>query len=94
MREASKTFGLLTEHELAALAGKGLDIGAGDDPIRPDVRRFDVEHGDANHVTNHVRELASFDYVFSSHCLEHMHDASATLKDWWSLVKPGGILVV
>jgi predicted SAM-dependent methyltransferase len=94
MRETSKTLRLLTERELAALSGKGLDIGAGDDPVRPDVQRFDVEHGDANRVTSFVTELESFDYVYSSHCLEHMHDPAVALADWWKLVKPGGTMMV
>ena len=94
MDEATKTLSLLSERELSALQGKGLDIGAGRDPVRPDVRRFDVEHGDANCVTQVIRELESFDYVFSSHCLEHMRDPIAALEDWWKLVKPGGALFV
>jgi SAM-dependent methyltransferase len=94
MDEASKTLSLLSERELSALQGKGLDIGAGRDPVRPDVRRFDVEHGDANCITQVIRELESFDYVFSSHCLEHMRDPIAALEDWWKLVKPGGALFV
>lgn len=94
MRETSKTLRLLTAREHAALSGKGLDIGAGDDPVRPDVQRFDVEHGDANRVTAFVKELASFDYVYSSHCLEHMHDPAMALADWWKLVKPGGTMMV
>lgn len=94
MRETSKTLRLLTEAEQRALSGKGLDIGAGDDPVRPDVQVFDVEHGDANRVTAFVTELESFDYVYSSHCLEHMHDPAVTLADWWALVKPGGTMIV
>jgi SAM-dependent methyltransferase len=94
MREASKTLGLLTERERAALSGKGLDIGAGSDPIRPDVQRFDVEHGDANRVTDWIPDVEMFDYVFSSHCLEHVDDPVGALADWWRLVRPGGILVV
>src|SRR5262245_51851836 len=94
MREATKTLSLLSEQELGVLQGKGLDIGCGNDPVRPDVRRFDVEDGDANCVTQVIRELESFDYVFSSHCLEHMHDPIAALHDWWKLVKPGGALFV
>ena len=84
----------MSEQELSVLQGKGLDIGCGNDPVRPDVRRFDVEHGDANCVTQVIRELESFDYVFSSHCLEHMRDPIAALDDWWKLVKPGGALFV
>jgi SAM-dependent methyltransferase len=35
-----------------------------------------------------------FDAVFSSHCIEHMVDPSRALRAWFSLVKPGGHLVV
>jgi SAM-dependent methyltransferase len=94
VRETSKTFALLTDRERDALRGRGLDIGAGDDPVRPDVQRFDVEHGDANRVTKFVTELEAFDYVYSSHCLEHMHDPVSTLADWWALVRPGGTMIV
>lgn len=94
MRETSKTLRLLTEREQRALCGKGLDIGAGDDPVRPDVQRFDIEHGDANRVTAFITDLESFDYVYSSHCLEHMHDPAVALADWWKLVKPGGTMMV
>ena len=51
---------------------------------------FDIEHGDANVVSQYVKE--QFDFVYSSHCLEHMHDPRATILDWWKLVKPGGHL--
>ncbi|MEP7000831.1 MAG: methyltransferase domain-containing protein [bacterium] len=94
MNETSKTLQLLTGQELRFLSGKGIDIGCGPDPVRPDVRRFDVEDGDANRITAFVDEVASFDYVFSSHCLEHMSDADGAIQEWWKLVKPGGVLIV
>ena len=94
MRETSKTRGLLTELELRTLSGKGLDIGCGDDPVRPDVQPFDVAQGDANCVTQFITDLESYDYVFSSHCLEHMYDPGSTIADWWKLVKPEGTMFV
>lgn len=36
----------------------------------------------------------AFDYVFSSHLLEHIEDYRATLKDWFRLVRPGGYLIL
>lgn len=36
----------------------------------------------------------SCDAVFSSHCLEHIKDYKAALKEWWRVVKPGGHLVL
>ena len=94
MNETSKTLQLLTEQELRYLSGRGLDIGCGSDPVRVEVERFDVEHGDANRISSFVTDLESFDYVFSSHCLEHMHDPKAALREWWKLVKPGGVMIV
>jgi SAM-dependent methyltransferase len=34
-----------------------------------------------------------FDFVYSSHCLEHMRDPRSALLEWWKLVKPGGHLL-
>ena len=72
------------------LRGRGIDIGCGPDPIAPDVRPFDLADGDANEISRFVHE--QFDYVYSSHCLEHMRDPRAALLEWWKLVRPGGHL--
>jgi SAM-dependent methyltransferase len=92
MRESSKSRQHFTPEERALVSGRVLDIGAGDDPVTPDAVPFDQEHGDANHITAFPPE--SFDCVYSSHCLEHMHEPQASLLNWWSLVKPGGVLFV
>lgn len=94
MDEASKTRKLLLPEETVLLKGKGIDIGCGEDPVTPDCQRFDVDDGDANKITNHIIELGTYDYVFSAHCLEHMHKPTDTIQDWWKLVKPGGVLIV
>jgi len=91
MGETSKTWRIWTDAEKALLTGSGIDIGCGPDPVLPTVRKFDIEDGDANHITRYVHE--QFDFVFSSHCLEHMHDPRAALHEWWQLVKPGGHLI-
>jgi SAM-dependent methyltransferase len=78
--------------EKQATQGSGIDIGCGSDPVTPNARRFDLEHGDANIISQYVKE--QFDFVYSSHCLEHMHDPRKTILDWWKLVKPGGYLFV
>lgn len=90
MNEASKSRQLWGALELSVLKGKGLDIGCGGDPVFRDVRGFDVADGDANEITRFVHE--EFDFVFSSHCLEHMVDPRKALLEWWALVKPGGHL--
>lgn len=37
-------------------------------------------------------ESGSFDFVVSSHVLEHFVDPIQTLQEWYRIVKPGGIL--
>lgn len=90
MQETSKTRALWGETELNLLRGRGLDIGAGGDPVMPGVEEFDERHGDAERILDYV--TGPYDYVYSSHCLEHMRDPRLALMDWWSLVKPGGVL--
>jgi SAM-dependent methyltransferase len=92
MNEASKTRALWGDFERSLLSGRGIDIGCGPDPICPGVRQFDLANGDANEITKHVQEV--FDFVFSAHCLEHMHDPPSALREWWQLVKPGGHMIV
>lgn len=75
------------------LYGKVIDIGAGKDLVTIYAERFDIEDGDANCISKY-RQPESYDSVHSSHCLEHMFDPQNALKEWWSLVKPGGYLVV
>ncbi len=94
MREASKTNRLRDDAFRATyLAGRVLDVGSGPDLVVPHAQPFDREHGDANHVTRYLA-AESFDCVHSSHCLEHMIDPRHALAEWWTLVKPGGHLIV
>jgi SAM-dependent methyltransferase len=92
MQEASKTrqyFGVL---EKKVFQGKGIDIGCGNDPILPDVDCFDVKDGDANYICRYVKK--QYDFVFSSHCLEHMKDPFHAVQQWWNLVKDNGYLYI
>jgi SAM-dependent methyltransferase len=90
--EASKTRNTWGDEVKSLFKGSGLDIGAGKDLIHPSARPFDKVHGDANFIDEVLNE--QFDYVFSSHCLEHMHDPADAILRWWKLVKPGGHLIV
>jgi SAM-dependent methyltransferase len=92
MNEASKSKRYWGPVEKTAIQGRGIDIGCGADPVTPDARRFDINDGDANEASKFVKE--QFDFVYSSHCLEHMHNPRTTILDWWKLVKPGGHLFV
>jgi len=90
MNEATKSKAHWGALEQKVFQGKGIDIGCGPDPVTPDARRFDLEDGDANRITDYIQD--QFDFVFSSHCLEHMHDPQIALQGWWELVRPGGFL--
>jgi len=94
MREATKTR-LLRGPDYIDLYFRGsvLDIGCGPDLVVPHAQPFDVEHGDANQIARYL-PAESFDCVHSSHCLEHMFDARVAIEQWWSLVRPGGFLIV
>ncbi|AZG14084.1 MULTISPECIES: class I SAM-dependent methyltransferase [Cupriavidus] len=81
--------------------GDGLDVGGGIDSIAlfaemfPAMRHvfvFDRQHGDAQYLER-VPD-ASFDFVYSSHCLEHVVDPSVAIRHWIRVVKPGGYLVI
>lgn len=81
--------------------GEGIDIGAGPDPLGMymglfpllrDVRRWDVNDGDAQAMDG-VPDLR-YDLVHSSHCLEHLADPAEAVRNWFRIVRPNGHLVV
>jgi len=90
--EASKTKSLWGDFEISILKGDGLDIGAGPDPISINALAFDISYGDANRADEYFDR--QFDFIFSSHCLEHMHNPVDAFKRWWSLVKKGGYMII
>ena len=90
--EAKKTLAIWGDFEKEITKGSGIDIGCGPWPILPHARPFDVSHGDANNIRKYVDE--QFDWVFSSHCLEHMYKPYEAIQGWWELVKVGGHLIV
>ena len=81
--------------------GNGIDIGGLPDPLilyreffplMNSVKTWDKEDGDANHMAEVGDD--SFDFVHSSHCLEHMHDPVHALKNWIRILKEGGHCVL
>jgi len=90
--ESSKAKRLWGALERSVLQGEGIDIGCGTDPVFPHVMPFDLAQGDANEILRHVDR--TFDFVYASHCLEHMRDPRAAIAQWWALVRPGGVLFV
>lgn len=94
MFEASKTQQVRgTGFSEKYLAGTVLDIGCGRDLVVSHAQPFDRQDGDANRITDFLKGT-QYDCVHSSHCLEHMTNVPAALALWWSLVKPGGYLVL
>jgi SAM-dependent methyltransferase len=72
--------------------GKGLDIGYGGDLVSPNAAGFDFEHGDAQYLAEINNE--QYDFVYSSHTLEHLADPAAALKNWYRVLKKGGYLIL
>lgn len=72
--------------------GKGLDIGCGNDPINPWCDRWDKAQGDATFMEN--AQDFYYDWVHSSHCLEHLAEPRTAVHNWWRLLKPGGHLLI
>jgi SAM-dependent methyltransferase len=72
--------------------GNGIDIGAGDDPIIPGIMVWDIYNGDATHMLGMPDGV--FDFVYSSHCLEHVGNPYLAIKNWWRILRPGGHLIV
>lgn len=80
--------------------GEGLDVGGKPDPLAlyaelfsrvTGIRTWDLEDGDGQ-MLNGVAD-AAYDFVHSSHCLEHLADPGEALRNWLRAVKPGGHLV-
>ncbi len=93
----------IADHRFATryFVGRGLDVGGGIDtlalfqeffPLASCISRYDLENGDAQLLRN-VGDGA-FDFLYSSHCLEHMRDAREALANWLRVVKSGGHLVI
>ncbi len=71
--------------------GKGLDIGAGFWPL-PGSIPIDTVRGPGLAQTIDDFPDASQDYVFSSHCLEHIEDWGAALDQWIRKLRLGGVM--
>jgi SAM-dependent methyltransferase len=81
--------------------GAGVDIGGKPDPLSlymeffpaiTSVKVWDLEDGDAQFMKGVADD--TYDFVHSSHCLEHLHDPEEGLRNWLRIVKPGGYIVV
>lgn len=81
--------------------GHGIDIGGKPDPLGQyagvfarllSVRTWDIGDGDAQFMESVPDN--QFDFVHSSHCLEHMVEPRRALENWIRITNPGGFLIV
>ncbi|MEQ1844373.1 MAG: methyltransferase domain-containing protein [Nitrospira sp.] len=81
--------------------GEGLDIGGKPDPLAlycelfskvQQVHTWDLADGDAQYLESIQDE--QYEFVHSSHCLEHLVDPAEGLKHWFRVLKPGGHMVL
>jgi SAM-dependent methyltransferase len=104
MKECSKSISRRLGDALFAsryFVGDGVDIGGKPDPLAlyaglfpriASIRTWDWEDGDAQFLAG-VAD-GTFDFVHSSHCLEHLQDPVAGLANWFRVLRPGGHLVI
>jgi len=102
MKETSKAL-IRRLHDIRFVGyfkGSGIDIGSGHDPLTKYMQQFplitsikewDKEDGDAQFM--YGVEDESYDFVHSSHCLEHLHDPSEGFGNWIRIVRPGGHII-
>lgn len=87
---------------LPYLAGSGLDIGCGPWKVAPHAIGIDGQAAAGPGGPSLVMDCTDlsvfstnhFDFVFSSHFLEHVVDTAAVLQEFWRVIKPGGHLVL
>jgi SAM-dependent methyltransferase len=83
--------------------GHGIDIGAGGDgldecqhffPQMTQCDRWDYKRGDGDAMLMEGVEDGTYDFVYSSHLLEHVTDPPRALGNWLRILRVGGYLVV
>lgn len=81
--------------------GIGIDIGAGNDSLSKNIslfpnitsiRGWDLPDGDAQYLETIADN--TFDFIHSSHCLEHMVDPHVAIKNWIRVCKSDGYLIL
>lgn len=69
--------------------GVGLDVGCGAWPLLDAIPIELKDGGDAMELPP-----GQYDYIASSHCLEHLVNPIEALRHWKSRIKPGGVLLL
>jgi SAM-dependent methyltransferase len=80
--------------------GSGIDIGCGPDPLSKfyqqfplmtELKAWDMQDGDAQLMASVTDN--TYDFVHSSHCLEHLRDPYEAFDNWIRICKPGGHII-
>jgi len=83
--------------------GDGIDIGSGGDPLWTYREHFPrmtscVNYDFAIDLAHDTAKLPGlnmiFDFVHSSHCLEHLDNAYGVIERWVEICRPGGFVIV
>lgn len=79
------------------MSGNGLDIGyagyiEGVQPILPTAIGVDLSYPNYDGVTLPFQNETQ-DYVYSSHCLEHIDNYERVIYDWFRVLKVGGYMI-
>jgi SAM-dependent methyltransferase len=74
-------------YALQLCQGKGLDVGAGRWPLPGATPVELADGGDAMSLPEGI-----YNYIFSSHCLEHLANPVAAIEHWKTRLAPGGVL--
>ncbi len=99
-KAAKRRFNIGAFHT-AYFVGSGIDIGGKPDPLGQyagifakmgQVKTWDREDGNAQYMES--VEDNTYDFLHSSHCLEHMVTPEIAFENWIRITKPGGHLIV
>jgi predicted SAM-dependent methyltransferase len=81
--------------------GRGIDVGCGPDPLKredwpkiTEVVPYDIVLGNVDAQFLPEIKDAEFDFLHSSHNLEHLKNPRVALTNWLRVIKPGGFVVV
>jgi SAM-dependent methyltransferase len=83
------------------IVGNGIDIGCGQDPLSnlsdyfplmKNLKPWDLVDGDAMLMSSAFD--SSYDFIHSSHCLEHLVDPAIALYNWIRICKVNGYLII
>ena len=72
--------------------GNGIDIGYGGDAITDNCDTWDIENGDAHYINKFISK--KFNYIYSSHLLEHLENPHLALTNWWKILDTDGFLIL